>query len=108
MIVDFPLGRASFCNGASVMVAWVPIDDSAIDPVTGDVAPDTKLEGPIIAEIAGPGVFTVRVWRGTDQTKNPWREIDDLTAAASPVTFPVGGPVKNLDDITWVVTARGH
>jgi hypothetical protein len=24
------------------------------------------------------------------------------------VTFPVGGPVKNLSDITWAISARGH
>jgi hypothetical protein len=108
MIVAYPLGRAEFCNGGSVMSAWVPIDDSVIDPVTGDADPDTKLEGPIIAEIVGPGVFTVKVWRGADQTKNPWREIVGLVEADSPVTFPVGGPVKNLSDITWAVSAQGH
>ena len=108
MIVDFFLGRAEFRNGASVMSAWVPIDDSAIDPVTGDADPDVKLEGPIIADIAGPGVFTVKVWRGTDQTKNPWREIVGLVEADSPLEFPTGGPVRKLSDITWQITCRGQ
>jgi hypothetical protein len=108
MIVACPLGRAEFRNGESVMSAWVPIDDSAIDPVTGDPDPDTKLEGPFVVEIAGPGSFTIRVWRGADQTKNPWREIVGLTEDASPVTFRVGGPVKNLSDITYAASMRNR
>ena len=111
-LVDYPLGRSEFCNGATVISATVPIDDGNIDPVTGDADPDTAFEGDIIVTITGPGIVFVDIWRGTDQTKNPWRttrsRYPDGMPAGPPLGFPTGGPVKKLSDITWQTSAQGH
>jgi len=111
--VDFPLSYGTFDNGATVVSATVPIDDTDLDPVTGDPDPDTLFLGDIVATITGPGCIFVDIWRGADQTKPAWRTTrsqypDGLVAADSPVIFPTGGPVRKLSDISWLVSAQGH
>ena len=94
------------------MSATVPIDDTNIDPVTGDPDPDAAFLGDIIVSITGPGMLFVDIWRGTDQTKNPWRttrtRFPDGMPSGPPIGFPTGGPVKKLSDVTWRITAAGQ
>jgi hypothetical protein len=112
-IVDFPVGRAEFNNGATVMSATVPLDEADIDPVTGDPYPDARFQGNVTIVVTGPGRFDVSIWRGTDQTRDPWKTSKGLypygvAASDSPVSIRLGGPVKQWDAATWAVTARNR
>ncbi len=104
-LVDHPL---AVCGHAS---ATVPIDDSQID-VDGHAFPDADLEGPFTLVMDGPGGCHIFIWRGLDgpdSGRNPWRDSlslypDGITAAVSPVIIASGGPVKQLDDVSWAVS----
>ena len=73
-----------------------------------DTAPDLDpfdLVGEWVVTVAGPGTIHGGIYRR--QTNNLWRE-GDFTEAASPVPFPVGGPIRQVEDISateaWRVT----
>lgn len=119
-LVDYSLGTVRLDDGATVITATVPLDDSLFvaDELPGDDPIPTRaaeFEGPITVTITGLGSVVLQVWRGTGHAdgRNPWRTSESLfpggmTEADSPLVIATGGPVKKMDDVSWELSTAGQ